>query len=149
MGVLSDDDEQLGTPKGKSNIESVGGDYDVDDSCNGDDSVVVDLQDKPSNVDQAHNDYSYTGKLVFVCIGPTTGNFYSPILSTGGSINQSKGEKMRGSRASICKAQEEKATNERVASNGRGITQQNCMLFGIMAQNKDIMMQRRHIVICT
>ena len=33
--------------------------------------------------------------------------------------------------------QEEKATLERVTGNARGITQQNCMQFGLMAQNED------------
>ena len=33
--------------------------------------------------------------------------------------------------------QEEKATSERVTGNDRGITQQNCMQFGLMAQNED------------
>ena len=44
---------------------------------------------------------------------------------------------MKGSCASIRKLQDMKATNERVTSNERGITQQNWMQFGIMAQNED------------
>jgi hypothetical protein len=63
--------------------------------------------------------------LAFICFGPTTGKFYSPILLTGGSINQSREEKKKHGRASIKRAQEEKATNEHVAGNERGITQQN------------------------
>ncbi len=160
-GFLSvDDDEQLGAMKRISNVESGDGDDDVDDSCNGDESVVVvldsgsndkpvdswvldnDLNDKPvdsrvsSNSDLAPYSYSFIGKLAFICFGPTS-KFYSPILSTGGSMNQSKEEKMKGGRASIRKLQDEKAMNERVTSNGKGITQLNCMQFEIMAQNKD------------
>ena len=104
--VLLDDNEQLGTPKGtskeKSNVESVEGDEDIDDSCNGGDSVVVDLNNDPSDNDLARNGYCYTGKLFFICFGPTTGKFYSPILSTGGSINQGKEEKKKGGRARMC-----------------------------------------------
>jgi hypothetical protein len=144
-GLSADDDKQLGAMKVISNVDSGDSDDDVDDSCNGDESVVVvldsNLNDKPvysrvsSNGVLAPYAYSFTGKLAFLCFGPTL-KFYSPILSTGGSMNQSKEEKMKGSHARIRKLQDEKATNERVTSNGRGITQQNCMQFGIMAQNE-------------
>jgi hypothetical protein len=53
--------------------------------------------------------YSYTGKLAFICFGPLS-KFYSPILSTGGSMNLSIEERKKGSRSSIRKIQEEKAT---------------------------------------
>ena len=42
-----------------------------------------------------------------------------------------------GGCASIKRAQEEKATNEQVAGKQRGVTQQNQMQFGLMAQNED------------
>ena len=80
--------------------------------------------------------YSYTGKLAFICFGPVL-KFYSPILSTGGSMNLSVDERKKGSRASIQKMQEKKATSERVTRIGRGATQQNRMQFGLMAQNED------------
>ena len=80
--------------------------------------------------------YSYTGKLVFLCFGPVS-KFYSPILSTGGSMNLSIEERKKGSRVTIHKMQEEKATSERVTGNDRGIPQQNHMQFGLMAQNED------------
>ena len=51
-------------------------------------------------------------------------------------MNLSIVERKKGSRASIHKIQEEKATLERV-TNDRGITQQNRMQFGLMAQNED------------
>ena len=60
--------------------------------------------------------YSYTEKLVFLCFGPVS-KFYSPILSTGGSMNLSIVERKKGSRTSIHKIQEEKATLERVTGN--------------------------------
>jgi hypothetical protein len=100
--LLVDDDEQLGATKGISNIDSGNGDDDVDNSCNGDESVVV-LLDSNSNdepvdsrvLDRNSNDepvdswvssngdldpygYSFTGKLAFICFGPTS-KFYSPI----------------------------------------------------------------------
>ena len=46
-------------------------------------------------------------------------------------------ERKKGSRAAIRKLQEEKGTSERVTGNDRGITQQNRMQFGLMAQNED------------
>ena len=46
-----------------------------------------------------------------------------------------------GGCASIKRAQEEKATNEHVAGNERGITQQNWMQFGLMVQNEDSVAQ--------
>jgi hypothetical protein len=150
IGLSADVDKQLGATKGISNVDSGDGDDVVDDSCNGDDSVVVaidsDLNNKPvnswvsSNSVLAPYDYSFTGKLAYICFGPIS-KFYSPNLSTGGSMNQGKEEKMKGSCASIRKLQDEKATNERVTSNGRGITQQNRMQFGLMAQNKDSVAQ--------
>ena len=134
IGISSDDDEILWTSKetlaDKSNVETyvdglLDGDEDIDDSVHGCDSVDVDLSNQPSEDNLGCNGYSYTGKLAFICFGPTTGKFYSPILSTGGSTNKSLNEKKKGGRASIRRAQEEKATNEQVAGNQRGITQQN------------------------
>ena len=52
-------------------------------------------------------------------------------------MNLSIVERQKGSRANIHKIQEEKATLKRDTGNARGITQQNCMQFGLMAQNKD------------
>ncbi len=52
-------------------------------------------------------------------------------------MNLSMVERKKGSRASIRKKQEEKATLERVTGNDRGISQQNRMQFGLMAQNED------------
>jgi hypothetical protein len=108
MGVSPDDDKRLGYLSG--------GDEDEDDAG----SVVV----VNSDVDLLNSKdgmiapvgYSYTGKLAFLCFGPVS-KFYSPILSTGGSMNLSIVERKKGSRASICKIQEEKATLERVTGN--------------------------------
>ncbi len=42
-----------------------------------------------------------------------------------------------GGRASICKMQEERSTIDCSVGINRGILQQNCVTFGLMAQNKD------------
>jgi hypothetical protein len=42
-----------------------------------------------------------------------------------------------GGQARICKMQEERATIDRAISIDRGILQQNCVTFGLMALNKD------------
>jgi hypothetical protein len=129
MGGSPDDDKRLGYLSG--------GDKDKDDAG----SVVVvnsdiDLLNSKGGM-IAPVGYSYTGKLAFLCFGPLS-KFYSPILSTGGSMNLSIVERKKGSRASIRKIQEEKATLERVTGNARGITQQNLMQFGLMVvQNED------------
>ena len=52
-------------------------------------------------------------------------------------MNLSIVERKKGSRANICKIQEEKSTSEQVTGNDQGITQQNRMQFGLMAQNED------------
>jgi hypothetical protein len=121
MGLSLDDDKRLGC---------LSGDEDEDDAG----SVVVEI----SNIDGMTGPvgYSYTGKLAFICFGPVS-KFYSPILSTGGSMNLSIEERKKGSSSNIRKIQEEKATLERVTGNARGITQQNRMQFGLMAQNED------------
>jgi hypothetical protein len=120
MGLSPSDDKRLGC---------LSGDEDEDDAG----SAVV----KISNDDgMAGVGYSYTGKLAFICFGPLS-KFYSPILSTGGSMNLSIEERKKGSRSSIRQMQAEKATLERVTGHARGITQQNRMQFGLMAQNED------------
>jgi hypothetical protein len=115
MGLSPDDDDKLGF---------------FGDDDNGDDSVVVVDVDLLMSILKdgviAPVGYSYTGKLVFLCFGPVS-KFYSPILSTGGSMNLSMEERKKGSRASIHKIQEEKATKEWVTGIGQGVTQQNCM----------------------
>ena len=129
MGLDTDDDDKLG----------FSGDED-----GGDDTVVAVVD---SDVDLLMSNlkdgvicppvcYWYTGKLGFLCFGPVS-KFYSPILSMGGSRNLSTEERKKGSRASIRKIQEEKAVIEHVTGIGRGITQQNRMQFGLMAQNED------------
>ncbi len=59
-------------------------------------------------------------------------------------MNLSVDERKKGSRASIQKMQEEKATSERVTGIRRGVTQQNCKQFCLMAQNKDSAAQAHH-----
>ena len=131
MGLSQDDDKRLGF---------LSGDEDEDDAG----SVVVVNSDVDSLISSKDGSmtvpvgYSYTGKLAFLCFGPVSkSKFYSPILSTGGSMNLSIVERQKGSRVNIHKIQEEKATLERVTGNARGITQQNRMQFGLMAQNED------------
>ena len=131
MGLSQDDDKRLGF---------LSGDEDEDDAG----SVVVVNSDVDSLISSKDGSmtvpvgYSYTGKLAFLCFGPVSkSKFYSPILSTGGLMNLSIVERQKGSRVNIHKIQEEKATLERVTGNARGITQQNHMQFGLMAQNED------------
>jgi len=121
MGLSPDDDKRLGC--------SLSGDEDEDDAG----SAVVEISNDDSMTGVG---YSYARKLAFICFGPLS-KFYSPILSTGGSMNLSIEERKKGSRSSIRKIQEEKATLERVTGHARGITQQNRMQFGLMAQNED------------
>jgi len=120
MGLSPDDDDKLGI----SGDDDDGDDVDLLMRSNLKDGVIAPVG------------HSYTGKLAFICFGLVS-KFYSPILSTGGSMNLSMEERKKGSRTSIHKIQEEKATKERVTGIGRGITQQNLMQFGLMAQNKD------------
>ncbi len=108
-GISLDDDEILGTSKEtlaeKSNVEmhmdGLDGDDDIYDSVFSCNSVDVDLSNQHSEDNLVRNGYSYTGKLAFICFGPTMGKFFSPILSTGGSTNKSFEEKKKGGRASI------------------------------------------------
>ena len=123
MGMSPDDDKRLGC---------LSGDEDEQDADAG--SAVVEISNDGGTMTGLG--YSYTGKLAFICFGPLS-KFYSPILSTGGSMNLSIEERKKGSRSSIRKIQEEKATLERVTGHARGITQQNRMQFGLMAQNED------------
>ncbi len=80
--------------------------------------------------------YAYTGKLAFICFGPSS-NYFSPSLKPGGASGIDKEERKNSGRASICKLQEEHATIDRAVCIDRGISQQNCVTFGLMAQNKD------------
>ncbi len=121
MGLSPDDEKRLGFLSGDEDKDGTG-------------SVVVNNSDVDGMTGPVG--YSYTRKLVFLCFGPVS-KFYSPILSTGGSMNLSIEERKKGSRANIRKIQEEKAMSERVTGNDRGIIQQNRMQFGLMAQNED------------
>jgi hypothetical protein len=128
MGLSLDDDNKLG--------------FSADDEDNGVISVVVKKIDVDLLMSNLKNGviapvgYSYTSKLAFICFGPVL-KFYSPILSTGRSTYLSIVERKKGIRASIHKIQEEKAAIEHFTGIGRGVTQQNRMQFGLMAQNKD------------
>jgi hypothetical protein len=112
MGLSQDDDKRLGF---------LSGDEDEDDAG----SVVVVNSDIDSLISSKDGSmtvpvgYSYTGKLAFLCFGPVSkSKFYSPILSTGGSMNLSIVERQKGSRVNIHKIQEEKATLERCVPRG-------------------------------
>ena len=137
MGLSPDDDDKLGF-----SADDVKLGFFADDKNNGDASVVVkkiDVDFLMSNLKNgmiAPVGYSYTGKLAFICFDPVS-KFYSPILSTGGSTNLSMIKRKKGSRASIHKIQEGKAAIEHITEIGQGVTQQNRMQFGLMAQNKD------------
>ena len=100
MGLSQDDDKRLG---------SLSRDEDEDDAGSVD--VLVDNSDVDGMTGPMG--YSYTGKLVFICVGPVS-KYYSLILSTGGLMNLSIVERNKGSRTTIHKLQEEKATLERV-----------------------------------
>ncbi len=80
--------------------------------------------------------YAYTGKLAFICFGPSS-NFFSPSLKPGGASGTDKEERQNGGRASIRKMQEEYTTIGPAVGIDKGTSQQNCVMFGLMAQNKD------------
>jgi hypothetical protein len=124
LGLSQDDEKRIGSLSGDDEDEDEAG------------SAVVMVENSDVDGMTGPVGYSYTGKLVFLCFGPVS-KFYSPILSTGGSMNLTIVERKKGSRAAIRKLQEEKGTSERVTGNDRGITQQNRMQFGLMAQNED------------
>jgi len=123
MGLSPDDEKRIGF---------LSEDEDEDDAGS---VLVVVSSDVDSGVTGSVG-YNYTRKLAFLCFGPVS-KFYSPILLTGGSMNLSMEERKKGSRTTIHKIQEAKATSERVTGNDRGITQQNRVQFGLMAQNED------------
>jgi hypothetical protein len=77
--------------------------------------------------------YAYIGKLVLICFGP----FFPLSLKPGGASGMDKEERKNGRQASICKMQEEHATIDCAVGIDRGILQQNCVMFGLMAQSKD------------
>ena len=86
MGLSQDDEKRLGF---------LSGDEDKDDAG----LVVVINSDVDSLISKdsmtAPVGYSYTGKLVFLYFGPVS-KFYSPILSTGSSMNLSVEERKKG-----------------------------------------------------
>ena len=59
-------------------------------------------------------------------------------------MNLSMEQRKKRSCTSIHKIQEEKATKGWVTGIGRGVIEQNCMQFGLMAQNKDSAAQVHH-----
>ncbi len=80
--------------------------------------------------------YAYTGKLAFICFGLSS-KFFSLSLKPGGALGTDNEERKNGGQASICKMQEERTTIDCAVGIDRGILQQNCVTFGLMAQNKD------------
>jgi hypothetical protein len=96
----------------------------LDTSCNPFNGVTVPLG------------YAYTGKSAFICFGPSS-NYFSPSLKPGGASGMDKEERKNGGRASIRKMQQERTTINRAVCIDRGISQQNRVTFGLMAQNED------------
>ncbi len=82
--------------------------------------------------------HPYTGKLAFICFGPSS-NFFPPSLKPGGASGIDKEERKNGGQASIRKMQEERAKIDRAVSIVKGILQQNCVTFGLMAQMKTML----------
>ena len=75
MGLSPDDEKRIGF---------LSEDEDTDDAG----SVVVVSSEIVDSGVTGPVGYNYTGKLAFLCFGPVS-KFYSPILSTGGSMNLS------------------------------------------------------------
>ncbi len=72
--------------------------------------------------------YAYTGKLAFICFGPSS-NFFSPSLKPGGASGMDKEERKNGGQASIHEMQEERATIDCAIGINKGILQQNRVTF--------------------
>jgi hypothetical protein len=78
-----------------------------------------------------------TGKLAFICFGPTMGKFYSPILSTGGSINQSLEEKRRTAVQALKEHKRRKQPMSMLLVIREGSHHKIEYKFLLMAQNED------------
>jgi hypothetical protein len=82
MGLSPDDEKRIGLLSEDEDEDDDGG------------SVVVISSDVDLGVTVSVG-YNYTGKLAFLCFGPVS-KFYSPILSTGSSMNLSVEERKKG-----------------------------------------------------
>jgi hypothetical protein len=80
--------------------------------------------------------YVYTGKVVFICFGPTL-KYFAGILAMGGQSDQMVEEKKEGSRKAQHKVTTDHNNVDREVEFDRGLTMQWKMQCAMMAQNKD------------
>jgi hypothetical protein len=89
----------------------------------------------------ASEGYVYTGKLVFICFGPTS-KYFAGTLAMGGRADRTVEEKKEGSRKAQRKVTADRNNVDREVGFDRGLTMQSKMQCAMMAQNKDDAEQR-------
>jgi hypothetical protein len=104
--------------------------------------VDVEKRDAFGNV-IAPEGYVYTGKLVFICFGPTS-KYFAGTLAMGGQSDRTVEEKKEGSRKVQCKVTTDRNNVDREVGFDRGLTMQWKMQCAMMAQNEDDIEQRHH-----
>jgi len=127
----TEDDDKSNNPQGDESLRDSG----VDNR----DLVVADTENMtekdwdPFKGVEAPFGYSNDGKLVFLCLGPTTQHF-SKVIRLGGSKFDDPETKKKGSRSAMRKEEEKRNVIDRVVGIERGLSQQT---FGLMAQNEE------------
>jgi hypothetical protein len=89
----------------------------------------------------ASEGYVYTGKLVFICFGPTS-KYFAGTLAMGGRADRTVEEKKEGSRKAQRKVTADRNNVDREVGFDRGLTMQSKMQCAMMAQNEDNAEQR-------
>ena len=89
----------------------------------------------------APEEYSYVGKLSFICFGPAS-NYFASTLAMGGQSDHTLEEKKDGSRQAHHKITKEQNNNDRDVGMDRGMTMQTRMQCAFMVQNEDDANQR-------
>ena len=79
--------------------------------------------------------YVYTGKLVFICFGPTSKYFAGTLM--GGQADRTVEEKKEGSRKAQCKVTINHNNVDREVGFDRVLTMQSKMQCAMMAKNED------------
>ena len=80
--------------------------------------------------------YVYTGKLAFICFGPTS-KYFAGTLAMRGQADRTVEEKKEGSRKAQCKVTTDRNNVDREVGFDRGLTMQSKMQCAMMAQNED------------
>ncbi len=101
--------------------------------------VVVDVD--PFGGCAAPQGYTYIGKLVFICFGPSS-KYFTSTLAMGGQSKHSAEEKKEGSMRAIRKITKAQNDIDREIGMDRGMSMQARMQCAFMAQNEDDAIQR-------